>query len=78
MGKTTEGAARSDTLVLFGVTGDLAHKMIFTALYTMAKRGAVKVPMISVAFSKWSRAHRRTDQFDPSVLFGVVEAGHAE
>ena len=25
-------ASRSDTLVLFGVTGDLAHKMIFPAL----------------------------------------------
>jgi glucose-6-phosphate 1-dehydrogenase len=26
-------ASRSDALVLFGVTGDLAHKMIFPALY---------------------------------------------
>ncbi|TIX64651.1 MAG: glucose-6-phosphate dehydrogenase, partial [Mesorhizobium sp.] len=26
---------RSDTLVLFGATGDLAHKKIFPALYTM-------------------------------------------
>ena len=31
--------SRSDALVLFGVTGDLAHKMIFPALYAMAKRG---------------------------------------
>ncbi len=29
----------SDALVLFGVTGDLAHKKIFPALYAMAKRG---------------------------------------
>jgi glucose-6-phosphate 1-dehydrogenase len=28
-----EGSSRSDALVLFGVTGDLAHKMIFPALY---------------------------------------------
>jgi glucose-6-phosphate 1-dehydrogenase len=34
------GAVRSDALVLFGVTVDLAHKMIFPALYAMAKRGA--------------------------------------
>ena len=33
-------ASRSDALVLFGVTGDLAHKMIFPALYAMAKRGS--------------------------------------
>ena len=34
----------SDALVLFGVTGDLAHKMIFPALYAMAKRGTLTVP----------------------------------
>ena len=32
-------ASHSDALVLFGVTGDLAHKMIFPALYAMVKRG---------------------------------------
>ena len=54
-------ASRSDALVLFGVTGDLAHKMIFPALYAMAKRGALKVPIIGVAFPKWSlaRLHNR-------------------
>ncbi|HQU34895.1 MAG TPA: hypothetical protein PLB88_11300, partial [Thermoanaerobaculaceae bacterium] len=50
-------ASRSDALVLFGVTGDLAHKMIFPALYTMAKRGTLKVPVVGVAFPKWSLAH---------------------
>ena len=50
-------ASRSDALVLFGVTGDLAHKMIFPALYAMAKRGTLKVPVIGVAFPKWSLAH---------------------
>jgi len=54
-------ASRSDALVLFGVTGDLAHKMIFPALYAMAKRGTLKVPVIGVAFPKWSRErlHKR-------------------
>ena len=37
-------ASRSDALVLFGVTGDLAHKMIFPALYAMVKRGALTAP----------------------------------
>src|SRR6185503_17050668 len=36
-------------LVLFGVTGDLAHKMIFPALYAMARRGVLKVPVVGVA-----------------------------
>ena len=54
-------ASRSDALVLFGVTGDLAHKMIFPALYAMVKRGTLTVPVIGVAFPKWSlvRLHKR-------------------
>ena len=62
-------AFRSDALVLFGVTGDLAHKMIFPALYAMAKRGGLKVPVIGVAFPKWSleRLHKRvTDSINRS------------
>jgi len=47
-------SSRSDALVLFGVTGDLAHKMIFPALYGLVKRGALKVPVIGVASPKWS------------------------
>ena len=49
-------ASHSDALVLYGVTGDLAHKMIFPALYALAKRGVLKVPVIGVAFPKWSLA----------------------
>ena len=40
--------------MLFGVTSELAHKMIFPALYAMAKRGVLKVPIIGVASPKWS------------------------
>ncbi len=43
----------SDALVLFGATGDLAHKKIFPALYAMAKRRDLAVPVIGVARSKW-------------------------
>jgi len=54
-------ASHSDALVLFGVTGDLAHKMIFPALYALAKRGALKIPVIGVAIPKWNleRLHKR-------------------
>jgi len=53
--------SRSDALVIFGVTGDLAHKMIFPALYAMVKRGSLKVPIIDVALPNWSlaRLHKR-------------------
>ncbi len=47
-GATTE---QSDALVVFGVTGDLAHKQIFPALYAMCKRGTLNVPVIGVASS---------------------------
>ena len=46
---------RSDALVLFGVTGDLVYKKLFPALYAMAKRGALDVPVIGVASSRWDR-----------------------
>ena len=47
-------AARSDALVLFGATGDLAHKMIFPALYAMARADALDFPVIGVASSDWT------------------------
>jgi glucose-6-phosphate 1-dehydrogenase len=46
--------SRSDALVLFGVTGDLAHKMIFPALYALEKRSALDIPIIGVASPKWT------------------------
>jgi glucose-6-phosphate 1-dehydrogenase len=53
--------SKSDALVVFGVTGDLAHKQILPALYAMVKRGELTVPVVGVAFPKWSteRLHRR-------------------
>lgn len=44
----------SDALVLFGATGDLAHKKIYPALYAMAQRGTLRVPVIGVGFSSWT------------------------
>jgi glucose-6-phosphate 1-dehydrogenase len=45
------GAVRSDALVVFGATGDLAHKMIFPALYVLARQGVLDVPVVGVARS---------------------------
>jgi glucose-6-phosphate 1-dehydrogenase len=44
----------SDALVFFGATGDLAHKKIFPALQSLARRGKLEVPVIGVAKSGWS------------------------
>ncbi|MSV41798.1 MAG: hypothetical protein F2907_09320, partial [Actinobacteria bacterium] len=34
----------SDALVFFGISGDLAHKKIFPALYRMVKNGHLTIP----------------------------------
>ncbi len=66
-------APRSDALVLFGVTGDLAHKMIFPALYAMVKRDALRVPVIGVAFPKWSLAQLRDRVQDSITRSGGID-----
>ena len=53
MSKASEDGGPADALVLFGATGDLAHKKTFPALYAMVKRGVLNVPVIGVAYSKW-------------------------
>ncbi|SOD40664.1 glucose-6-phosphate dehydrogenase [Nitrosovibrio sp. Nv4] len=54
MRKINNDAAPSDALVLFGVTGDLAYKKIFPALYAMVKKEALNVPLVGVASTPWS------------------------
>jgi glucose-6-phosphate 1-dehydrogenase len=44
----------SDALVVFGVTGDLAFKKIFPALYAMRKRGVLQAPVVGVASGDWT------------------------
>ncbi len=65
--------ARSDALVLFGVTGDLVHKKIFPALYAMAKRGVLDVPVVGVASSKWSVAQLRKRATDSIRKCGGID-----
>jgi glucose-6-phosphate 1-dehydrogenase len=43
----------ADALVLFGVTGDLAHKKIFPALQGLIRRRILDVPVIGVARAGW-------------------------
>jgi glucose-6-phosphate 1-dehydrogenase len=45
---------RSDVLVLFGATGDLAHKKIFPALYSMVARGSLTEPIVGIAYDDWT------------------------
>jgi glucose-6-phosphate 1-dehydrogenase len=41
-------------LVLFGVTGDLAYKKLFPALYALTRRGRLEMPVVGVASSPWT------------------------
>lgn len=50
---------RSDAVVLFGATGDLAKKKLFPALYHLAADGSLDCPVIGVARSDWNDAKLR-------------------
>jgi glucose-6-phosphate 1-dehydrogenase len=45
---------RSDALVVFGASGDLAFKKIFPALAAMVRRGHLDVPVVGVARTDWT------------------------
>ncbi len=70
MVRNNDKTFRSDALVIFGITGDLAQKMIFPALYALVKRGLLTVPIIGVALPKWSLA-----QLQARVKEGLQQSG---
>jgi glucose-6-phosphate 1-dehydrogenase len=43
----------ADALVIFGITGDLARKMTFRALYRLERRKRLDCPIIGVARNDW-------------------------
>lgn len=65
---------RADALVIFGVTGDLAHKMILPSLYQMVRRGHLSEPIIGVALDNWSKDQLVARARDAVTLqFGSVD-----
>jgi glucose-6-phosphate 1-dehydrogenase len=55
MGRTALQAA--DVLVIFGISGDLARKMTFRALYRLEAAGRLDCPVVGVARDDWSEGH---------------------
>jgi glucose-6-phosphate 1-dehydrogenase len=55
MGERSASTKRSDALVLFGITGDLAYQKIFPALQAMIQHKNLEMPVVGVARSGWSR-----------------------
>ena len=48
-------ADQADILVIFGITGDLARKMTFEALYRLECRGDLDCRILGVAHDRWDR-----------------------
>ena len=67
------GDTRSDALVFFGATGDLAYKKIFPALQAMAKRGNLDVPVIGVAKAGWTLDQLRARARDSVEKYGGLD-----
>ena len=56
----TDATQRSDALVMFGATGDLARKKLFPAVYQMEARDVLDgIRVIGVASSDWDDARLR-------------------
>jgi glucose-6-phosphate 1-dehydrogenase len=55
--------AAADVLAIFGISGDLAKKMTFRALYRMEAAGKLECPIVGVAIDEWDdqrlRKHAR-------------------
>jgi glucose-6-phosphate 1-dehydrogenase len=64
---------RSDALVLFGATGDLAYKQIFPALYAMARRGQLDIPVIGFARQTWTDEQLRARARESVAARGEVD-----
>ena len=52
MARQTDGDA-ADVLTIFGISGDLARKMTFHALYRLEARGKLGCPIVGVAIDEW-------------------------
>jgi glucose-6-phosphate 1-dehydrogenase len=66
---------RSDALVFFGATGDLAYKKIFPALQAMPKRGHLDIPIIGVAKAGWTLEQLRARARDSLEKHGGLDEG---
>jgi len=64
---------RSDALVFFGASGDLAFKKIFPALHAMARRGRLDVPVIGVAKSDWTLERLRARARESVMQHGAFD-----
>lgn len=55
------GPSDADALILFGITGDLARKKLFSALYDLTAAGRLDMPVIGVASRAWDDETLRSE-----------------
>jgi glucose-6-phosphate 1-dehydrogenase len=56
--------AAADVLTIFGISGDLAKKMTFRALYRLEARGKLDCPIVGVAIDDWDTEKLRQHAHD--------------
>jgi len=56
--------AKADVLTIFGISGDLAKKMTFHALYRLEARGKLDCPIVGVAIDEWDDERLRQHAHD--------------
>jgi glucose-6-phosphate 1-dehydrogenase len=61
--------SRSDALVLFGATGDLAFKKIFPALQAMVKKGRLTAPVMGV-----TRGNRSIEELRDRIRYSLTQS----
>jgi glucose-6-phosphate 1-dehydrogenase len=61
----------SDALVLYGATGDLAHRKIFPALHALARAGRLDMPVVGVAKTDWDLERLRARALDSLQQHGL-------
>jgi glucose-6-phosphate 1-dehydrogenase len=69
---------RSDALVFFGATGDLAYKKIFPALQAMMQHDGLDLPIIGVAHSGWNADKLRQRAHDSLVQAAKDDASSVD
>jgi glucose-6-phosphate 1-dehydrogenase len=63
MARQSDGTA-ADVLTILGISGDLAKKMTFRALYRLEARGKLDCPIVGVAIDEWDDERLRRHAHD--------------
>jgi glucose-6-phosphate 1-dehydrogenase len=77
MADAPDPATACDALVLFGATGDLAHRKLYPALKAMIRAGQLDLPVIGVSRAGWGLEQYR-ERVRDSLLTRTGEASSPE